>query len=260
MDDLSLPLILVFLVGGSLAGFIDSIAGGGGLLTLPLLSIVLGPGADAIGTNKIVGTVGAATALYIYAKDRKVDWHLGLRFVLGIAAGSFLGSLLSPLIPVEWIRWFLIAACPILLLVVWSKDRWVEISKRELAFAQHRNTNRNVIISALICGIYDGAFGPGGGTFMFLALLFVAGLPLFSALALSKLANTVSAGTALVSFAAQGYVHWYIGFILSLGIFFGAQIGARLNLRKAAGIVRPMLAVAVLLLLIRLTWDAFAGR
>lgn len=254
---LSLDLIALFLIGGTIAGFIDSIAGGGGLITLPLLSIVLGPGVQAIASNKIVGTAGALAALVVYARKGGLDWRRGLSFCLCISAGSYLGSLASPLIPAEWMRWLLIGACPVLLYVVWRKDRWIH---RHEIFQEPRHfrslLNPSIIASGLACGFYDGAFGPGGGTLMLLSLLLFAHLPIFPALAISKLANTISAFTSLLSYAHAGYVHWSVGGLLALGMLSGAVLGSRLNLRKADTILRPVLGLAVALLMARMIYDS----
>jgi uncharacterized membrane protein YfcA len=259
-ETLDFAQTLIFLGGGAFAGFIDSIAGGGGLITLPLLSVVLGPGVHPIATNKIVGMTGALTALIVYSRARGLDWRLGIGFCATIILGSFIGSLLSPHAPKEFIRWFLIAACPILLTVIWKKDRWLAPAmnpdlERPSFSAWHGPT----LLSGLACGLYDGAFGPGGGTFMFLSLAIFVRLPIFSALAISKLANTLSAGISLASYATAGYVHWRIGAVMAIGMLFGSLVGSNLNLKHADRILRPILAIAVLLLLSRLLYDSFAA-
>ena len=81
---------------GLIAGFIDSIAGGGGLITLPALTLVLGPGAPAVGTNKIVGTVGALAALIVYRRKKAVPVNKAMGFMVGIIVGSFTGSRITP--------------------------------------------------------------------------------------------------------------------------------------------------------------------
>jgi uncharacterized membrane protein YfcA len=101
---------------GFLTGLIDSVVGGGGLISLPALSIVLGPGAHAIGTNKIVGVTGAAVALYVYARKGHLLWREGLAFCLICACGSFVGSTIGPMIlSKEYVRYLLIIMCPVIL-------------------------------------------------------------------------------------------------------------------------------------------------
>lgn len=250
--------LLLFVAGGAVAGFIDSIAGGGGLITLPLLSLSLGAGVEAIATNKIVGVVGALTALLVYVRQGHMRWREGVFFVASVALGSLLGSFLLPLVPRFWIRWIILAACPPILFTVWRREQWAAAARRETAHTFASPGRRVLVsfISALGCGIYDGAFGPGGGTFMFLSLVFFVRLPLLPALAISKLANTFSAGTSLLSYASRGFVHWDTGALVAGGMFLGALLGARLASRKAERVIRPMLAVAVLLLVLRLLQES----
>ena len=240
---------------GILSGFIDSIAGGGGLISLPALSLALGPGPEAIGTNKIGGTLGAAVALWVYYRKGHMDVKKSLTFVLWIAVGSFAGTWVAPVLP-KWIfTYILMITCPLILWVVWKKDLWVQKELKEHPhsgrFKMGLLADPKILIPGLACGFYDGVWGPGGGTFMFLSLLFFAGLPLFAALAASKLANTCSAAVALLSYGSRGYVHWVEGISIALGIATGAFLGASFATKNAAKAIRPVLAIVVALLILR---------
>lgn len=236
-------LLLVF--SGLVAGLIDSIAGGGGLITLPTLSTVLEPGAHAIGTNKIVGTMGALIAFLVYLRRQPLNLKKGFSFIAAIGVGSFIGSLCSPLVPKIYFRYFLIAACPLILWVLWNKQLFIQEVK------DHAARSLPVLFGVgMLVGFYDGFFGPGGGTFMLLGLLWAVRLPLFEALLLSKLANTVSASVSLVSYGVQGYVHVIPGITMALGMTAGGFMGARLASKQAEKVVRPVLGFVVLLLLI----------
>lgn len=249
-------ILLIF--GGALAGFIDSIAGGGGLITIPILSLRLGgTGPTVIGTNKIVGAAAALVALLVYLRAGHVDWRKTLHFTLWIGIGSLSGSFVSPHLPKEVFRWLLLLTCPLILWVIWKRQLWVERAARE------RRPDRAAILeemplalSGLACGFYDGVWGPGGGTFMFLSLLFFARLPILTALAASKFANTVSALTALAGYASQGHVRILPGAMMAAGISVGSFIGARHASRNAAKIIRPILVIVVLLLVGRLLFQA----
>ncbi len=230
----------------------DSIAGGGGLITLPVLTSIVGPGAHAVGTNKIVGTLGAFIAFLVYLRKQKFDLKKSFLFVLAVGAGSVLGSFVTPWLPAIYFRYILVCACPLILLVVWNKKIFIQEVK------EHPARPRWVLILAgLLVGFYDGFFGPGGGTFMLLGLLWGVRLPLFEALLLSKFANTVSAGTALISYGAQGFVHVKEGCFMAFGMMVGCFVGARFASSRAERLVRPVLAFVVVLLLVRQVQEIF---
>ena len=245
--DLNPKLLLIS--AGILAGFIDSIAGGGGLITIPSLSLFLGLEASTIGTNKIAGTLSALVALCIYCSKGHMNWRRGWLFTLCISIGSFWGSFLAPFVSPNWFRLFLIITCPLLMWILWKKDLWVE---KEPQHGVSLKSNPWIIAGlGTLCGFYDGIWGPGGGTFMFLSLFFVAKLPILTALAISKLANFTSAGVSLFNFARKGFVHWDIGLLLSAGIVVGAFSGSLLASRKASQIIRPLLLLIVSFLIVK---------
>lgn len=234
---------------GFLTGLIDSVVGGGGLISLPTLSIAIAPGPHAIGTNKIMGTVGAAVALFVYSRKGHLKWKEGLAFCVVCAMGSFMGSSLAPHVSKEFFRYLLIVMCPVILWIVYNKERFFK--EREDFTKPHPWI---FFLSALASGFYDGFFGPGGGTFMFLSLFLGTGLPLLTSIAISKLANTFSAGTALITFSMNGYVHWKEGVIMAVGMACGSYIGATYATKAASKIVRPMLFFIVILLMVKLIW------
>ncbi len=242
-----MELILIF--AGFVAGFIDAIAGGGGLITLPVLSLYLLPGPDCIGTNKIVGTVGALIALIIYSRKGHLQLGKGLTFVFLVGAGSFLGSSSAPYLPVQYFKILLIILCPLLLLVVWNKDKFIHED------LDHKISPWIFITTGILVGFYDGFFGPAGGTFMLLGLLYAVKLPLFVALAISKLANTLSASVALATYSSRGFVHWRVGLIMTVGVAVGSFLGAHFASTRAHKIVRPVLTLIVLLLMVKLVFN-----
>ena len=232
---------------GLLTGLVDSIVGGGGLISLPTLSIAIAPGAHAIGTNKIVGSVGALIAMIVYARKGFLKWKDGLSFSLVCAVGSFFGSSLAPYISKDFFRYLLIIMCPIILIIVWNRDHLFK--EREDFIKPHCLI---FFLSALCSGFYDGFFGPGGGTFMFLGLFLGTGYPLLPSIAISKMANTFSATTALFTYAHNGYVHWKEGSIMAIGMVVGSYVGASYASANITNIIRPMLTLIVVLLLIKL--------
>ena len=244
-DSLSQSVLL--LVSGFFSGFVDSIAGGGGLINLPILTLLLGPGPLAIGTNKVAGALGAFVALLVYARHGHLNLKRSLYFSSCVALGALIGSSLSPLLPIQTFKWLLAITCPIILVTVWKKELWMARDTPQLNERAMR-----IFASGLMCGFYDGAWGPGAGIFMLLALLFFGNLPLFAALATSKLTNTSSGTIALTNYAMGGYVNWIFGICMALGTIGGAYVGARYATKKASQIVRPILFFIVVLLMFKI--------
>jgi len=232
---------------GLITGLIDSVVGGGGLISLPVLSLALMPGPHAIGTNKIVGTVGAFIALVVYTRKGHLKFKAGILFCLVCALGSFFGSSAAPLVSKTFFKILIICMCPVVLYIVFHPEKFFK--DRDSSVKAHWSL---FVLSALASGFYDGFFGPGGGTFMFLSLYFCTGLPLINAIAISKMANTLSAGTALVTYAHNGFVHWKEGSIMAIGMAIGSFLGANYASKNALKVVRPALAIVVVLLLIKL--------
>jgi len=232
---------------GFITGLIDSVVGGGGLISLPFLSWMIAPGPEAIGTNKIVGTIGASIALLVYARKGHLVFKAGILFCIICAIGSFCGSSASPYIPKDYFKYIIVIVCPIILYIVWNKEKF--FGDRHV----HREYHWSIFFTAaFLSGFYDGFFGPGGGTFMFLSLYLGTGFPLLTSIAISKLANTFSAGTALITYHHNGFVHWKEGLLMGLGMSIGSYIGASYNSKMSATIVKPALTLVVAILIIKL--------
>lgn len=232
-----------------IAGFIDSIAGGGGLITVPAWTMALGPGAHAIATNKVGAFFAAAMALFVYSRRHRLPWREGGWFLVTIMIGGFTGSQLTSLIPAYAFRYLLFALCPMVLWMVWSKERLFADRPAQVA------PRSRFILAGFLVGVYDGFFGPGGGTFMLLALLMLTHLPLMEALALSKLANALSAIAGLTGFAINDQIHWDWGLIGGVCMMCGAFLGAHYTSRQSVKVVKPALTIVVLLLMGTLAWD-----
>jgi uncharacterized membrane protein YfcA len=215
--------------------------------------MALGPGAGAIATNK-VGALGAAgMALFVYARRHRLPWREGMPFLIAIVLGAICGSQFTSIIPSRAFGWILLLLCPIVLWMVWSKERLFADRPTDVA------PRSKFFLAGYLVGVYDGFFGPGGGTFMLLALLMMTHLPLMEALALSKLANAVSAVGGLAGFAWHGHVQWGPGILGGACMMVGAFFGARFTSMRAVGAVRPALTVVVALLMGKILLDLLSA-
>lgn len=234
---------------GLIAGFVDSIAGGGGLITVPVFSILLEPGAVAIGTNKIVGVVSTGVALYVYRRGGHVTLRGNWTFAGFVGGGALLGAYCSRFVSPEAYNWLIAAMAPVVLWIVFRREMWVKQSIRE----DHSHPSFKLLYAAaMACGFYDGIAGPGGGTLMFLSLFVLARMPLITSMATAKIANFTSASVALMTFAYNGRVVWSAGLVMAAGMAVGAATGANYAMKNATTFARFALLIVSTLLIIRL--------
>ncbi|MBA2707331.1 MAG: sulfite exporter TauE/SafE family protein [Gemmatimonadaceae bacterium] len=234
---------IFLVVVGLFAGIIDAIAGGGGLIALPAMSLVVGPGLDAIGSNKLASFACAAIAFLVYLWRGHVEWRSSTLFTVAVGAGALAGSFAARFVPVDAFPWLLALTCPVIVYAVWKKDLWLTRPVQ-----QDSPSLWAIVIAGIVVGFYDGIWGPGGGTFMFLALMLFARLPLLASLAASKLANSAAAAVALVIYGSAGHVHLREAMLLAAGMLTGGFVGAMLASANASRVVRPALIVVAVLL------------
>jgi uncharacterized protein len=232
-----------------LAGFIDSIAGGGGLITLPAVSVLVGEGVAAVATNKILAVTSALTALIVYWYHGHVRLKRSLIFVVSVGLASIVGAKAGSYLTPEIFRWLVAIVFPAMLILILKRD----------TLTKERDSSREIstvllIAIGIFCGFYDGCFGPGGGTLMFLSLAVVARMPMLEALASSKLANTLSAVGSLTTYAIAGHVVWDKGLWLAGVIIIGSLVGSRLASQKTQAVIKPVLVLVVALLIIKIVY------
>ena len=240
----------VLFLTGLAAGFVDSIAGGGGLITIPvLLNLGLAPN-DALGTNKLQATFGSSSAAWHYAQARLVtlrDCWLGAGLTFGGAvAGTLVVQQLHAGRLRQLIPWLLLGIAGFMLVrpTLGEKDAHPRLTSR----AFH-------LLFGLGIGFYDGFFGPGTGTFWAMAYVTVLGYNLTKATAHTKVMNFSSNAASLLFFAVGGHVQLLPGLVMGAGQFLGAQWGARTVVRRGTRFIRPVFITVVLALTAKLLWD-----
>jgi uncharacterized protein len=249
MFEVTLHLAALLILAAFVAGFVDSIAGGGGLITVPVLLLAGADPIQALGTNKVQGSFGAATAAYTYARAGHVNLRAqlpaaGIAFVAGVA-----GAMLASILPTETLRTLL----PIVLIAIalffalkpglTDADRTARITP--FAFTAS--------VVPLI-GAYDGLVGPGAGALYMIGFVMLAGYGVLKATAHTKLLNFASNLGGLIAFAATGAPWWAVGIAMGVAQIAGATLGARLAMRIGARLIKPLLVVTSTLLALRLLW------
>lgn len=244
-----LPLsLLIFL-----AGFVDSIAGGGGLITLPAyLAFGLNP-ALLLGTNKLSSSLGTTVAAARFIKETRFGWDFLFILVVLAAGGAFLGARAIALVPPEAIRYLLIVLLPPVAIFLAAKKSFglVDTSK---AHTEESLLRRSGSLSFSI-GFYDGLLGPGTGTFLAVGFAKLCGFDLLRSTALAKLLNLVSNLAALAAFLYLGMVDVKLGLAMGLAGMAGNYSGSHLALKRGVWIIRPMLFTVSTALLAKIGWD-----
>jgi len=250
MLDLSLDLVLMLVGAAFAAGFVDAIAGGGGLITVPALMLAGLPPAQALATNKVQGVFGAATAAITYARrglvnPREQIGAAAVAFAAGLAGAVFVTS-----IPTDALRYglpvILIAIAVFFALKPGLDDR-----------DRHRRISPALFTASFVpvVAFYDGLVGPGTGAFLMLGFVMLAGYGILKATAHTKLLNFASNLGGLVAFAAVGKPLWLLGAAMALAQIAGATLGAGLAVRIGARVIKPLLVVTSTLLALRLIWQ-----
>ena len=237
----------------AIAGFVDSMAGGGGLIVIPALLFAGVSPLYALGTNKLQSVFGTAIALRNYWRSGLVEWRPNRLTVLLAFAGAVAGALI-----VQSINTRLLQLIVPLLLV--ASALYVLLSPRMTdEDAHHRLTSKGYAPIGAAVGFYDGFFGPGAGTFYTTTLVALRGYGLTKATALAKLVNVASAIASLVLFALGGHLAWLLGLCMAAGAMVGGWLGSHSALRFGAKLIRPLLVTISLALTARLLWGYFAG-
>ncbi|MDR2102256.1 MAG: TSUP family transporter [Treponema sp.] len=238
-----------------LAGLIDAVAGGGGLVSLPAYLLAGVPIHFALGTNKLSSCMGTAVASWRYYKNKFVDLVLCLPSMAAALAGSALGTSLTLVIPEGYLEKILLVLLPATAFYVLKNKKF---DRPEHSLSRARSMVYAIIISFLVGG-YDGFFGPGAGTFYILLYTAAAGIEGRTASGNAKFVNLASNLAALAVFLSKGRV------ILSLGLcagFFGilgAYLGSGLAIRRGVKLIRYFILIVLVLLFIKISWDTLDG-
>ena len=236
-----------------LTGFIDAIAGGGGLIMMPALLFAGVPPIQALGTNKLQSMFGTATAYRNFAAKGLVDWRAHKGTIALVFAGASIGVIAVQSIDPGSLRLII----PLLLIAI---ALYVIISPRmDDEDAHERVGPRGYGPVASAIGAYDGFFGPGTGSFFTASLVGLRGMGLTRATALTKLFNLTSNVAAVLLFALGGKMFWLLGLCMAAGAMAGGWIGSHTAMRFGANLIRPLLVLLSLGLTARLLWGYFSA-
>jgi len=244
-------MVLIACVGVFLASFLDAIAGGGGIISLPTYLLAGLPMHMALGTNKVSASLGSIASTGRYIKNGYIDWSLAVPSVVLAMAGSSAGTRLQLLIAGKYLQYLLLAVLPVVAVAVLRKRSFPE-TPGDIG----RGRQTVIVLGAsLLIGTYDGFYGPGTGTFLLLVYTNLARMDVRTASGNAKAVNLASGLGSLVTAALYGKVFWTLGLIATAASFAGHYFGAGLTIKNGAKIVRPVVVAALVLLALRVLAD-----
>lgn len=247
--------IILICFGVFLAGFVDAIGGGGGIIAVPTYLLAGLPTHYALGTNKLSSCIGTAASTFRYIKNGYVDWLLaGPSIVLAIAGAHF-GTTLQLMVDEKYLKYLLLAVLPVVAFIMLKKKELPETRGEINPWLQ-----RTIVwATALIVGAYDGFYGPGAGTFLLFAFCHLAKLDVRTSSGNVKVVNLSSNIGAVATSLMAGKVLIPIGLLAAVFSFAGQYLGAGLTIKNGSKIVRPVVVVVLLLLAVRVISELIAA-
>lgn len=254
MPEPTLTVLALLALAGLVAGYVDAVVGGGGLVQLPALLVALPSAAPVqiLATNKLAAIFGTSVASITYYRRVRPDPRTFVPLMAAAFLGAGLGALLASLLPRSVFD-------PIVLVVLVVVGAYV-VARPDLGEAtslryRGRRHTAAVMLTGLAVGFYDGALGPGTGSFFVFALVGLLGYSFLEASAKARLANWATNLAALCVFVPQGAVLWEIGLVMGVANLVGGYLGARTAVARGAGFVRAFFVVIVLAFVIRIGGD-----
>lgn len=251
MDDPSLTVLALLALAALTAGFVDSVVGGGGLIQLPALLLAL-PGASPaqlLATNKLGSVCGTSVSSLTYFRRVRPDPRAFVPLMIAAFAGSALGALVASHIPRSAFDPVVLVALVVVGGVVLFRPQLGERTALRFAPARHRAVA--ALLGAVI-GFYDGALGPGTGSFLVIGLVGVLGYGFLEGSAQARLANWATNLAAFLVFLPQGVVLWQTGLVLGAANLTGSYLGARTAVARGSSFVRAFFVMVVVGFVVRI--------
>ncbi|MES9904746.1 MAG: TSUP family transporter [Sedimenticola sp.] len=244
---LSPELLLLLFAVGLIAGTVDAIAGGGGLIALPALLFIGLPPAQALATNKLQGSFGTFSSSLYFIRSGLVNLRSARFMIACTFVGSASGTLLVQSIGATFLNSFI----PLLLIAI-ALYFWLAPGIRDESATKRIGEKLFALTVGFGAGFYDGFFGPGAGTFFAVGFVGLLGFGLTSATAHTKVLNFTSNIASLLFFILGGQVIWSLGLVMGCGQLIGGRLGAKLVIRKGARLIRPLIVTVTILISIKL--------
>lgn len=249
-------IIVLLCLAAFIAGFIDAIVGGGGLIQTPAGLILLPnlPVATVIGTLKIPAFSGTSFAAYQYLKKVDMNWRLLLIMMALAMPSAFLGSTLLTYMSNDFMKPLLLFILSILAIYTYAKKNFGQLVEKDHS---EKTQILYAVLISFIVGFYDGFIGPGTGSFFVVAFIALMGFDFLHASANAKMVNLATNFGSICLFMLKGKIIWAIALPMAASNALGGWIGAKLAINKGNGFIRIFFLVVVVGTLIRFAYDVF---
>jgi uncharacterized membrane protein YfcA len=241
--DITLYWVIGFVIAGFLAGYIDSIAGGGGMVQVPVLLLSGLSPIHVLASNKMAGLVGVLMATIKYAISKKISWKVVSIAIIPCLVASYIGSILVMYVPDEFIKWAIILAIPVALVFLFKKSKKIVEEKTEV-------TNKNIILATAPIGFYDGLLGPGTGTYMTISMKKFLHLDYLVATASTKPLNFATNVGSAIAFIFAGKVLWGVAIVLGLANIAGSYVGSHYAIKGGEEFIKKVLVFVLIFMLV----------
>ena len=253
--ELTVRMVIIVVIGVFLASFVDGIAGGGGIISVPTYFLTGLPAHLALGTNKLSSGIGTAVSTARFIRNGYVNWKLGIPSIILALVGAHLGTRLQLSIDERYLKWLLLIVLPIVAFIVLRQKKLPE----EAGDIDPARQAAIVLSASFIVGAYDGFYGPGTGTFLILIFCNLAKMDLRTASGNVKLVNLSSNIGAVVTSLINGKVFIVLGLIGAVSSIAGHYIGSGLAIKDGSKIVRPVIIIVLLLLAVKVISELIGG-
>lgn len=253
VEHLTPGLLALIVVAALMAGWVDAVVGGGGLLQLPAVLLVPGISpVQALATNKLASIAGTATSSVTFYRRARPDLRTALPMALVALLGAVAGAFVATVLPATWFKPIIVLALVVVAVITASRPTLGQQARVRFTGVAHLAAATTV---GAVIGFYDGMIGPGTGTFLVIALVALLGYDFLQASAKAKLVNFATNLGALLLFIPHGSVLWQLGLALGVANMSGSYLGSRMAIRHGTGFIRIVFLVVVGVLILKLGSD-----
>lgn len=242
-SDISLMWILTFIVTGFIAGYIDAIAGGGGMIQVPMLLLSGMSPVHVLATNKVASVLGSLTSTIKYALSRKISLKVVSIAIIPCLLASYIGSNLVMYFSDEVIKWAILIAIPVAMVFLFTKSKKIKEENVEL-------TKKNIILATAPIGFYDGLIGPGTGTYLAISMKKFLSLDYLTATASTKPLNFATNIGSVVAFFMAGKILFIVAIPMGLANVVGSYVGSHYAIKGGEEFVKKVLIFVLIMMLV----------